>query len=182
MKNVTIVVSGARASGASTLTNHLSEYLAGLGLTVAQSVTGDSLVVSGNLPPPEPQTAMAMAAEAAPQSALQEAHQVIWGDREKTYGDPGKNLRVIASYWTTHLKATKFMPGSLTEADVCGMMILLKQARLANTPNHRDSLVDIAGYVGLQDRIQSSKEEEAALAEKYEYPVEPKHPVSSPVR
>lgn len=84
---------------------------------------------------------------------LQQAHEIIHGDREQTYGDAGKNLRVIAEYWSIHLSATTGEKITLTPQDVCGMMILLKQARLANSPNHRDSLMDIAGYAGLQDLL-----------------------------
>lgn len=90
-------------------------------------------------------------------SVLNVAHDIVHGDREQTYGDPGKNLRTIAAYWTTHLQAAKSIEVVLTEDDVCGMMILLKQARLASNPNHRDSLVDIAGYVELQDVVKQSK-------------------------
>ncbi len=86
-----------------------------------------------------------------PKSLLQEAHEIIHGDREQTYGAADKNLKVIASYWSVHLSATTGEKITLTPSDVCGMMILLKQARLANSPAHRDSLVDIAGYAGLQD-------------------------------
>lgn len=90
-------------------------------------------------------------------SALNVAHDIVHGDRENTYGDAGKNLRTIAAYWTIHLKAAKSFEGVLTEEDVCGMMILLKQARLASNPNHRDSLVDIAGYTELNDIVQQQK-------------------------
>ena len=31
-----------------------------------------------------------------PQNVLQEAEQIIYGDREQTYGAPGKNLQAIA--------------------------------------------------------------------------------------
>lgn len=86
-------------------------------------------------------------------SILADAHQIIHGDREQTYGSPDKNLQVIADYWTIHLRAVGKLHENedLTVSDVCGMMILLKQARLANNPQHRDSLVDIAGYAALQD-------------------------------
>lgn len=157
MKNVRIEVTSPRKAGATTAAYMVAEFFTKLGLTVLH--TGDTIVVSGEVPPPAPEPMQAMAMEAAvskPISILQESHQVIYGDRENTYGDPGKNLRTIAAYWTTHLKAAKSIEADLTEADVAGMMILLKQARLANSPNHRDSLVDIAGYAGLQDRIQNS--------------------------
>lgn len=93
------------------------------------------------------------ASQSPAKTLLQQAHEVIHGDREQTYGDAGKNLRVIAEYWSIHLTATTGEKITLTPADVCGMMILLKQARLANSPNHRDSLLDIAGYAGLQDLV-----------------------------
>jgi len=37
---------------------------------------------------------------------------------------------------------------------VCQMMILLKVARLANDPRHRDSQIDLCGYAALMERIQ----------------------------
>jgi len=99
-----------------------------------------------------------MATEPAkPQSILQAAHSIVHGDREQTYGDAGKNFRTIAAYWNTHILAAKSIEARLTEADVCGMMILLKQARLANNPNHTDSMVDIAGYTELNSLIQQQK-------------------------
>lgn len=92
---------------------------------------------------------------ATDKTILQEANEVIFGDREKTYGDPTKNLRLIASYWSAHLSSKYKVKLDLTPEDVCGMMILLKQARLANTPTHRDSLVDICGYAALQTRVKA---------------------------
>lgn len=90
-------------------------------------------------------------------SALNVAHDIVHGDREQTYGDAGKNLRTIAAYWRTHILAAKSIDVPLTEDDVCGMMRLLKEARLATNPQHRDSLVDVAGYVELQDVVQMQR-------------------------
>lgn len=42
---------------------------------------------------------------------------------------------------------------SISSEDVAHMMILLKVARLANDPYHRDSLVDVCGYAALSERI-----------------------------
>lgn len=42
----------------------------------------------------------------------------------------------------------------LRPEDVCCMMALLKIARLANDVEHRDSIIDAAGYVGLIERCQ----------------------------
>ena len=91
-------------------------------------------------------------------SVLDEAHHVIYGDREKTYGHPAKNLIAIATMWEGYL----FSRGLLTDEadgiqpeDVACMMMLLKIARLGNAPDHHDSLVDVCGYAALIDRINN---------------------------
>lgn len=86
---------------------------------------------------------------------LKTAHDIVHGDREKTYGDPGKNLRLIAQYWSTHTGIT------ITETDVCIMMMLLKIARLKNNPEHDDSWIDIAGYTALKNRIINASQTNA---------------------
>ena len=86
--------------------------------------------------------------EDIPENVLEEAQRIIYGDREKTYGSPSKNLQVIAEMWNAYLGNEV----CLTAQDVCVMMILLKSARLKNTPGHRDSVVDICGYAALIER------------------------------
>jgi Domain of unknown function (DUF6378) len=88
--------------------------------------------------------------EDVPENVLQEAQRIIYGDREKTYGHPAKNLKVIAEMWNAYIGdqiCFCFQP-----KDVAVMMILLKTARLANDINHRDSIVDICGYAALLER------------------------------
>jgi hypothetical protein len=92
--------------------------------------------------------------QAQPQSILDEAREIIYGDREKTYGSPDKNLCAIAGYWSNHLLTRFGVHHEITGADVCIMMTLLKAARLGNDLTHRDSLVDAAGYLALLERIQ----------------------------
>ena len=87
-------------------------------------------------------------------SILEEANAIIYGDREQMYGDPGRNLRAIADYWTVHLRHKYGAPIELTTDDVCQMMISVKQARLLHNPEHRDSQVDTAGYQALMNRVQ----------------------------
>jgi hypothetical protein len=83
-------------------------------------------------------------------SVLKEAHKIIYGDREKTYGHPAKNLNTIAVMWGSYLNAK---PTELiTPKDVAAMMMLVKVARFANDPTHRDNLVDICGYAALIER------------------------------
>jgi hypothetical protein len=86
--------------------------------------------------------------EATPSSILDEAKEIIYGDREKTYGSPAKNLNMIAELWGAYHGVL------FTAEDVCNMMILLKVARLANDPRHRDSQIDLCGYAALMERIQ----------------------------
>jgi hypothetical protein len=88
-------------------------------------------------------------------NVLKEANTIIYGDREKTYGHPAKNLEAIACMWNAYLKSV----GSreLKAQDVCVMMVLLKGARLANDPSHRDSVVDICGYAALIERCSEEQ-------------------------
>jgi hypothetical protein len=89
-------------------------------------------------------------------SILEQAAAIVDGDREQTYGDPGKNLRAIAGMWTQWLIARGHMPPDfyLTTDDVACMMVQLKLARLANDPRHRDSQIDACGYLRLLERTQ----------------------------
>jgi hypothetical protein len=91
---------------------------------------------------------------------LEEAHECVFNDREQIYGAPGKNLRVVASFWEEYLHARGYWnddaPG-MTAQDVCYMMALLKIARLANDPAHHDSQVDACGYIALADRVQNAR-------------------------
>lgn len=90
-------------------------------------------------------------------SAIDEAKEIIYGDREQTYGKPAHNLRNIADYWMHYMNTkatviTKAGTAYLTPEDVCIMMILLKIARQSNSYK-RDNIVDAIGYLGLIDRI-----------------------------
>lgn len=84
---------------------------------------------------------------------LDEAATIISGDREQTYGHPDANLTVIAGMWSAYLSSP------ITVNDVCVMMVLLKAARLKNSPEHRDSLVDLCGYAALMERVQIYRKE-----------------------
>lgn len=76
---------------------------------------------------------------------LEEAANLIDGDRNITYGPPTQNFQNISEFLTTRLKH-KLKPGErITAHDVADIMILLKLARnIAQTK--RDNAVDIAGY------------------------------------
>lgn len=91
-------------------------------------------------------------------SVIDTAKEIIYGDREKTYGHPSKNLENIADMWTIYLRGRGLVSPdeSLTATDVCNLMILLKVARLANQPDHVDSIVDIVGYAALIERCKEN--------------------------
>ena len=84
-------------------------------------------------------------------SVLHEAEDVIYGDREETYGQPDKNLNLIADLWREYLGVK-----CISAHDVCMMMILLKVARQRNAYK-RDNLVDICGYAALSERVEEGK-------------------------
>jgi hypothetical protein len=89
-------------------------------------------------------------------SILKEANTIIYGDREKTYGHPSKNLETIATMWNAYLMAK--IERNITAKDVAGLMMLVKVARFANDPSHRDNLVDICGYAALVERCDEEQE------------------------
>ena len=86
------------------------------------------------------------------ESILTEAHTIIYGDREKTYGHPAKNLKTIAAMWSAYMNNMDDGNFAVTAKDVAAMMMLVKVARYANDPSHRDNLVDICGYAALIER------------------------------
>ena len=89
-------------------------------------------------------------------SVLKEANAIIYGDREKTYGHPAKNLQAIATMWDVYINNTN--SDTITAKDVAAMMMLVKVARFANDPTHRDNLIDICGYAALIERCDEPTE------------------------
>ena len=73
---------------------------------------------------------------------LEEANELINGQRQEDYGTPRQNFGVIADMWAAYLGP------DIEPRDVANMMALLKIARL-RLANHRDSAVDGAGYLAL---------------------------------
>jgi hypothetical protein len=79
---------------------------------------------------------------------LDSAKQQTLGPRQADYGHPRVNLGIrTAALFSAYVEGMND-PTDWTATDVCNMMILLKVARLQESPHdpHFDSLVDIAGY------------------------------------
>ena len=82
-----------------------------------------------------------------------EAEEIIYGDREQTYGHPAKNLKHIARQWNMYLHQKYGVASCITVEDVCWMMVDLKKTRQMNSAK-RDNLVDAIGYIGLISRCE----------------------------
>lgn len=102
----------------------------------------------------------AMEDQASPQhqsymSILDTAKKIVHGDRNKIYGHPlgdytcnGKVFAALISHWlyTHHPEVlTQDIPALPAEIAIA-MMIAVKNTRLISTPEHRDTVTDIAGY------------------------------------
>jgi hypothetical protein len=75
---------------------------------------------------------------------LAEAAKTTEGARGKDYGTPLVNLgERTADLWDAYMRH-RDLP--VDGRDVCIMQILVKVARLIESPAHRDSWLDIAGY------------------------------------
>ena len=79
-------------------------------------------------------------------SILQEAEELINGDRNAQYGPPNQDFERTAKMWTA-MFGREFKSHEIAMA-----MIALKMSRLVWSPEKRDSWVDIAGYAGCGHR------------------------------
>ena len=91
---------------------------------------------------------------------LDEAAKAISGARADDYGSAETNFKRIADMWSAILGH----PVSVEQFAQC--MIALKLGRLSNSPDHRDSWVDIAGYVGCIGQIHDERNRQPSLLER----------------
>lgn len=77
---------------------------------------------------------------------LEEAIRITTVSRNLEYGVPENSFQLIANYWNVYLNSKYGI--TLSATDVPLMMVLMKMARLTTNPQHRDSAVDVAGYMG----------------------------------
>jgi len=86
------------------------------------------------------------------QALADEAVRIVTGARRSAYGKPEQNFERIVRLWNAHMLNTS-RDGNLTPVDVATFCRLIKEARLAETPDHKDSFVDILGYTLCQAEI-----------------------------
>jgi len=74
---------------------------------------------------------------------LDEAKQIITGERKDAYGAPEDSFALISSLWGAYLGR------AITSREVADMMILFKVARLKGQVPTRDTYRDVAGYAAI---------------------------------
>jgi len=85
------------------------------------------------------------------ENVLHEADRLTAADRQNVYGPPHVDF-VRACRLVNALLAEKLRE-PLVPTDIPAVMRMIKEARLLHTPDHHDSLVDIAGYARTQQLI-----------------------------
>lgn len=93
-------------------------------------------------------------------SLLEEAGDIVYGDRNKNYGHPYDNHKKTAQGWTWWLKAKYDDSIELDAEDVCWMNIIQKMSRESYFPTD-DGLRDTMGYAENIDIIRETLENEA---------------------
>jgi len=124
----------------------------GFGSCVYCNVIGETLLIA-TLEVPIPlkyKTDYEITSMNTEKTVLQEANDVIYGDRQADYGSATENFTNIAKGWEIILK-TKVTP---EQVGLC--MIWLKMAREMNV-SKRDNIVDIAGYAGCMEKLSKGE-------------------------
>ncbi len=83
------------------------------------------------------------------ETMLEKAHRLTTTDRRDEYGHPSEDFARIARLWEVILGCT------VTPEQVALCMIAVKIARLCHSPEHEDSVLDIAGYANCIDMIRT---------------------------
>ena len=78
---------------------------------------------------------------------LDKAKEIVSSDRQSQYGTPEDSFNKIGKLWSAY---TGF---DFNPVDVSVMLALLKVARIANSPQHADNWLDLAGYAACGGEI-----------------------------
>ena len=92
---------------------------------------------------------------------LAKVSDIVGGQRAIDYGDKTQNHKRIADLWNMWIFESRknnilTCGDGLSAYDVAIMMLLLKVARLMNSPGHTDCHIDIAGYAACMEEISSA--------------------------
>lgn len=77
-----------------------------------------------------------------------EGVDTVAGPRNKDYGPPERDMEAVAAMWTGYLWQRGLIPRekALEVQDVPALLMMVKLARLAHSPGHHDSIIDIIGW------------------------------------
>jgi len=78
--------------------------------------------------------------ESRREDILEQAKEIISTDRNIEYGSPERNFAAIAELWTVYLGH------EIKPHDVAVALMLVKVARIRQSPSKTDHWVDLAGY------------------------------------
>jgi hypothetical protein len=92
-----------------------------------------------------------------PHTILQQAQDLISGDRNQDYNHPLDNFTRIAELWSI------ILDHPVTAEDHVLCMMAVKISRLLHTPEHMDSVVDLAGYAGTYEMVLKERKRRSAL-------------------
>ena len=81
-------------------------------------------------------------------SICEEAEYLVNGPRQTTYSHPALDFSRTALIWEAILGV------QVTPEQVALCMIGVKISRLVHSPDHRDSLVDVAGYAATYEKVR----------------------------
>ena len=84
---------------------------------------------------------------------LNKASQLTGGDRNRDYGDPYENLRLIADIFNA------ITGHGLTASDVATLQIAVKLARARTSPLKSDHYVDAAAYMAIRYECEQEEAE-----------------------
>ncbi len=90
---------------------------------------------------------------------LDQAKELINGQRAKDYGEAHDNFSRIADGWNIIVREALRTHGYITAQHVAIMMDWVKSARLLNGLDHEDSWIDKCGYSALGSEFSDTEKE-----------------------
>ena len=94
-------------------------------------------------------------------SVLEEAQELINGEKREDYGDAYKSFTTIANLWA------EILDTEVSPAQVALCLIQLKVARYIHGGYKRDTVVDIAGYAGCLEKIYLTQKDDEYMVKAF---------------
>jgi hypothetical protein len=91
------------------------------------------------------------------ETILDEAKQVVYGDRIDAYGSPEDNFKTIGEFYSSYINARFKTSINLEPEDVAHLKVLFKVGRISTGQVKLDNYVDGAGYFECGARIVKQK-------------------------